>query len=112
MGSDDGARGVDRLPWKPATRQEIGRQEEAKTIKRMGLRAHPGSGSGKIRFDGSDDEHLMEHKVAGSSFTLSGSYVAKLLTEAIRQGKRAGLVVYFDKLNITCTITMRKGKPE
>ena len=61
----------------------------------MGARAHPGSGSGPIRHDGSTEDALVEVKDAAKSITLSAAYLEGLRRRAVQQGKRATLVVEF-----------------
>lgn len=98
MQSDSGTGSVPpegiNLPWKPRSRQEQGRQTEAKVVK-IGLRAHPNSGAGSIKYDASDDETLVEVKDANKSYTISAAYVEDLFRVATRQGKQAVLVIKF-----------------
>jgi len=73
----------------------------------MGARAHPNSGAGRIKFDGSDDETVIEVKDARKSFTLNAAYLLDLFKVAARQGKSAVLVVNFPTIIATITITKK-----
>jgi len=100
------------LPWETSkTRQEQGRTHEAKVIKAKRMRAHPASGAGSIKHDASNDETLLEVKLAGKSFTLNAAYVAGLYREATRQGKDAHMTVYFDSEDITVEMFIMRGPP-
>lgn len=79
-------------------------------LRDRGMKPHPGSGSGSIAFDGSDDEVLMEIKDANKSFTLIGKYVLRFWQTATRQKKRPVMVVYFSDIDITVDMTFRKGR--
>lgn len=83
-----------QLPWKPRSRQEQGRQTEGKVIK-MGLRAHPNSGAGPIKWDASDADNLVEIKDANKSYTISADYIDSLYRDAVRQGKTPVLIIKF-----------------
>lgn len=80
---------------------------EAKVLRERGARAHPGSGSGKIQFDGSTDDEVIEVKEAAKSFTLSLLYLRRLFDNATRQGKGARMVVRFPGYEADITITRR-----
>lgn len=81
--------------WRAATPQEAGRRDEGKVLKEWGAKAHPGSGSGSIPFDGSTDDAVVEVKHAKTSFRLSRAYVQRLWQQSTRRGKRAILVLRF-----------------
>lgn len=91
------------LPWKPRSRQEQGRKTEAKVVK-IGLRAHPNSGAGSIKYDASDDETLVEVKDANKSYTLNAAYLEDLFKTAARQNKTAVMVVKFPNIIIEAII--------
>lgn len=97
------------LPWSVRTPQQKGRQSEAKRAKELDARQHPGSGSGRIRFDASNLEELHEYKQVLRSHTLNGKYLEKLFVEATRQNKSALYVVEFTAANIIANITLRRG---
>ncbi len=62
-------------------------------LRNRGYRAHPGSGSGSIAFDGSDEHTIAEVKEASKSFTVSLNYIDRLFKTAVRQGKRPILIL-------------------
>lgn len=68
------------------------------------MRGHPNSGSGKIKYDGSDDDCVMEIKDAAKSFTLNRTYLMALFKNAARQGKEAVLIVEFPDLVVEAKI--------
>ena len=68
------------------------------------MKAHPNSGAGKIKYDGSNDDCVMEIKDAAKSFTLSRVYLDSLFKTAARQGKEAVLIVEFPDLVVEATI--------
>jgi hypothetical protein len=78
--------GGDILPWRPSTRQQDGRATEKRLLRERGARNHPASGAGKIKDDGSDDEHLYEVKDANASHTVKGDDLLALYQRGIRQG--------------------------
>jgi hypothetical protein len=92
------------LPWRVRNPQEKGRKQEEQVLRSNGARAHPGSGSGKIRFDGSTEEELIEVKHASKTLTLTLSYLELLLTTAIRQEKSALLVIRMPGLRLECRL--------
>ena len=59
------------------------------------MRQHPNSGAGRMKYDMSDDDTLLEMKDANKSFTISAAYVEDLFRVATRQGKQAVLVIKF-----------------
>lgn len=93
------------LPWKPRSRQEQGRQTEKATLKNYGAKGHPNSGAGRIKYDGSTKEAIIEVKDAVKSFTLNRSYLLSLFKHAARQGKQAVMVVEFPDLTAEIRIT-------
>lgn len=101
---DSGSGSSISLPWTPRTRQEDGRATEKKVLKRYGVKGHPNSGAGKIKYDGSDDDCVMEVKDAAKSFTLNRTYLESLFKNAARQGKEAVLVVEFPDLVVEAVI--------
>lgn len=90
--------------WKAATPQEAGRRDESRVLKEWGAKAHPGSGSGFIPFDGSTDDAVVEVKHAKSNFRLSRPYVQRLWQQSARRGKRAILVLRFPGYEVTMEI--------
>lgn len=82
---------------------------EKQTLKREGVRAHPNSGAGSIKFDGSDDDTVMEVKDAERSFTLNRSYLMSLFKYAARQGKDAVLVVEFPDMTVEARIRRKQA---
>ena len=97
------------LPWKPRTRQEQGRQTEKKTLKEHGMKSHPASGAGSIKYDGSNDDVVMEVKDADKSHRLDGKYLEGLYKNAIRQGKDPVMVVNFRGVRLVATITLSRA---
>jgi hypothetical protein len=73
-------------------------------LKKNGYRAHPGSGSGRISFDGSDDEDLCEVKEAAKSFVFSLKYVDRFYKTAVRQGKRPVIILRLGPYNINMVV--------
>lgn len=96
------------IPWPEETPQERGRKYEKNRAREQGLRLHPGSGSGGIKHDASNDEILMEYKTATTSFMLNGKYLLGLFKQAVRQGKDAVMEIYFVKHRLIVTITIRR----
>lgn len=83
------------MPWEPKTPQEYGKRVEKKRAKERGARVHPGSGSGRIKYDASTTETLYEFKEVAKSHTLKGDYLEEIFVTATRQGKDAIYVVSF-----------------
>jgi hypothetical protein len=81
--------------WRKPTPQENGRIQETRIVKSRGGRPHPGSGSGRIRFDGSSEDEVIEAKTAAKTFAMNRSYIATLYDVAVRQGKEPVLVIEF-----------------
>lgn len=98
------------LPWKPQkTRQVIGRTSEKKQAKKYGLRLHPNSGAGHIKWDASDDERLVEMKDAKKTITVNGEYLDKLFRDAVRQGKDAIFIINFVDANVVLEAQIRRA---
>ena len=70
----------------------------------MGLRAHPNSGAGPIKYDASDDETLVEVKDASKSYTLNAAYLEDLFRTAARQSKTAVIIVKFPNIIIEAIV--------
>lgn len=68
------------------------------------MKAHPASGAGPIKYDGSNDECVMEVKEARQSYSLNRTYLDSLFKNAARQGKQARLVVEFPDLTVEAVI--------
>src|SRR5689334_4232209 len=97
------------MPWSLTTPQQKGRKAEPQMAKNYDARLHPGSGSGRIRFDASNTENLLEFKRVLRSHNLNGPYLNKLFVEATRQGKESLYIVEFTADNIIAEITLRRG---
>lgn len=83
------------VPWTPRTPQQEGIRVEKEELRKRGIRPHPGSGSGNIRYDGHDDESIIEVKNAKKSYTMNHRYLRTLMDHAIRQNKTARFEVHF-----------------
>lgn len=94
------------LPYKPKTRQEDGADTEKRILRGRGARQHPRSGAGRIKYDGSDDDDLIEVKDANKSHTLQASLLNDLFVTATRQGKDAVYIVTFldPSLYVECRV--------
>jgi hypothetical protein len=88
-------------------------RDERKLLARRGARAHPRSGAGTIKRDGStrtrsEDEpgELFEIKTARSQHTMKAADLAKLHQQAARQGQVAGYVVHFPEhgISVECRV--------
>ena len=79
---------------------------EKQTLRREGARAHPNSGAGSIKYDGSREDAVIEVKDAERSFSLSRKYLMSLFKNAARQSKDAMLIVEFPDL--TAEIRIRR----
>ena len=99
-----------KLPWKPRTRQEKGRQTEKQIAKNRGAVVHPASGALRIKHDASDADTLYEIKDANKTYTLKGSEVLALYKRANMELKEPLFVVYFTDADLTVTMTITKGK--
>lgn len=95
------------VPYEKESPQAAGRRRESGILKRLGAKAHPGSGSGKISFDGSTSEEIIEVKTAEKVFSLQAAYIKRLFNTAVRQGKQPKLVLQFPEYEITMVITRR-----
>lgn len=71
------------------------------------MRGHPNSGAGKIKFDGSDEDCVMEVKDASKSYTLNRTYLESLFKTAAKQGKEAILIVEFPDLIVEAKISRK-----
>lgn len=98
------------VSWITPNRQAEGRKSEKLTLKQRGARAHPGSGSGRIEFDGSTETQLIECKDANRSFTIKGAYIERLWRTAIKQRRQPIMVVYFSDIDLTVEMTIKKGR--
>lgn len=87
-----------------------GRQTEKQIVPKRGGKVHPNSGAGKIKDDGSSADELFEVKDANKTHTLNALELKKLWQRAVRQGKEAHYIIYFRSIDMTCTLTMRRGK--
>ena len=92
------------------TPQERGRIGEVQMARERGARPHPMSGAGRIKDDASTDDTQYEFKNVSKSHTLKGRDLLALFTRAIRQGKDAEYVIYFEDADLTATITLQRGK--
>jgi hypothetical protein len=97
------------VPWQPRTPQEGGRLNEGKVLRQYGARQHPGSGSGRIAFDGSTEGEVIEVKTVAKSHTLSLAYVRRLFNTAVRQGKEPVMVIDFPGYRVILRIERTKG---
>ena len=95
------------LPWRADTPQIKGRKSEKKILKRLGIRQHPNSGAGRIKFDGSNEDAVVEVKDANKSFTMNASYLNSIYVNAIKQSKDAVLLIQFPELTVECIIRRR-----
>lgn len=84
--------------------------KEKRVAKDEGIRLHPNSGSGHIKFDGSDDDRVVEIKDAVRSFTLNANYLMGLFKNAARESKEAVLIIDFPEIRVTATITRKARK--
>lgn len=98
------------MPWAPRSRSKEGDQTEKQIVKARGGRPHPRSGAGKIKDDGSSDSELFEVKDANKTHTLKATDLLALFQRAVRQHKEAKYIIYFRSVNLTATITLRRGK--
>lgn len=102
---DAGRNGVRTgIGWHRPTRQEEGRRTEPSVLKQYGARAHPNSGAGKIPFDGSNEEAVIEVKDAVRSHTISHAYLRRLRKEAAGAGKQGIYVIKFPDMILECRI--------
>ena len=99
-----------KLPWKPRTRQEKGRQTEKQIAKNRGAKVHPASGALRIKHDASDADTLYEIKDANKTYTIKGSELLALYKRANMELKEPLFVVYFTDADITVTMNITKGK--
>jgi hypothetical protein len=99
------------LPYRVTkTPQEQGRKDEKRMAKSRGARVHPGSGSGRIKDDASNDTHRYEFKSVRQTHVLQGDMLLGLFKRAIRQDQEPEYVVYFKDADITATINLQRGQ--
>ena len=67
------------------------------------------SGAGSIKWDGSDEDALYEIKSAVKSFTLKGTLLRDLFTDAARQSKSSVLIVTFSEYDLVARIEISRG---
>lgn len=96
--------------WGVKSRQDVGRDVERKVLRSKGARAHPGSGSGSISFDGSTADAVIEVKNAKSVHQLNGAYLNRLFKNAVQQGKAARLIIVFEDDEVVCECEVRRGR--
>lgn len=96
------------VPRASKTVQELGRIREGDVLRRYGARPHPGSGSGKIQFDGSNEDDVYEIKHAAQVFSVQRRYVARLFKAANDRGKNARLVLVFPGYTVEMLITRNR----
>lgn len=65
-------------------------------LKDLGAKAHPRSGAGRIKHDGSTHDELVEVKSARKQFALRLVDLAVLYKRAVQEGKEPLMVVTFD----------------
>lgn len=92
------------------TPQVMGRVKEKQMAKERGARLHPNSGAGRIKDDASSDTTQYEFKNVSKTHTLKGSDLLALFKRAIRQGKEAEYVIYFENEDLTATVTLQRGR--
>ena len=99
-----------KLGWKGSRSPQVeGRVQEKRYLNKNKIKAHPNSGAGQIKFDGSTKDAVVELKNANKSFTMNATYLESLYKNAIQQEKDAVLVVMFPELIVECVI---KRKPK
>lgn len=57
---------------------------ERNELKRLGAKAHPNSGRGMVKGDGSDDTFVIDVKEAAKSFSLNEKVWSKVCTDAYK----------------------------
>lgn len=81
-------------------------------MKKRGARAHPASGAGNIKDDGSDEDYVYEIKdTAKASFRLVANDLRATYLRAIRQGKLAIWLVHFPEEGFTAEIRLVPDTP-
>lgn len=85
--------------WSVPTRQVQGRQTERELLTKRGKRVHPNSGAGRIKYDGSDDDEVIEVKDAAKGFRLVGRDLLQFHQHAAREGKDAVWYITFEGLD-------------
>lgn len=96
------------LPYEPRTRQQQGLVTERQVLRERGARQHPRSGAGRIKYDGSTEDAVIEVKDASRSFALNGADLLAAWTIATRQGKDSVWVIRFSNgIEAEMTLTRR-----
>lgn len=102
------------LPWTNIDTPQIqGRKVEKEWAKKYGARVHPGSGALSIKGDYSNENTIFEQKLVTHghhTHTLNGKKINEHLRNALRQGKDAVYVVYFEDEDVTVEAVIRRGK--
>jgi hypothetical protein len=98
------------MPWSPRSRSKEGEQTERHIAKKRGMRPHPRSGAGRIKDDASDEHTVIEVKDANKSHTINAKELLTVWKRAMQQGKEAQYVIYFKSIDMTATMTLRRGK--
>lgn len=102
------------LPWKNMDSPQIqGRKIEKEWARKYGARVHPMSGAGSIKGDYSNAETVFEQKLVTKghhTHSLNGKKLNEHLQNALRQGKDAVYVVYFEEFDMTVEASVRRGK--
>jgi hypothetical protein len=96
------------MPWQLRSPQQQGRDAERDMAKSYDARPHPGSGSGRIRGDASNERELLEFKRVRRAHQLSGAALLKLFNEAVRQQQQPVYVVYFTDAGLILEGRLRK----
>lgn len=78
-------------------------------MKRRGAKLHPNSGAGRIKWDGSDDQFLIEHKDATKQHALKAGYLKSLFMSAVRQGKEPLYVIKFSDPPLLVEVRIQIG---
>jgi len=81
--------------WSVPSRQVQGRVTEKDILKKRGIKNHPNSGAGSIKYDGSDNETIVEVKDANKSYTLKGKELGDLYRHAAKEGKDGVFIIRF-----------------
>lgn len=97
------------MPWAPRTPQEHGRVVERRVLRKRGARAHPRSGAGTIKLDGSTEGQLFEVKSANKTITLDGDVLKRDLVRATHQGRDLVWLVQFGS-GVEAEIRVRRAQ--
>lgn len=98
-----------QLPWSRPSASVKGRQVETRILKDRGSKAHPNSGAGRIKWDGSDEESVIEVKDAKESYQVKKTLLRDLHKEASRQGKAAILIINMGEYQIEAIIRRNRN---